>query len=383
MADERDPQHSLNPGESAAVPTGARHVFVVPSRRTFIVQVFTDGGTVAQDVSVQLDVPGTAQSTRFTDADGRAPFVIPGGARLGVVTLPHVPPGPHEPQPPTVAGAVRWTGAPIEHDVRSDLLVQLPPRVVRARLTGILFDTSKCFILPSALDGLRRLTLYYERWSGAHVLVVGHTDTVGPQSYNRPLSCERAESVAAYLHDDVDAWLAWYGADKPFEKRWGTLEDQHMLAHVEDDTGAPFWTGACDGNAYSPGYGDAVMRFQQWANDTQGAGLATDGVMGPASRRPLVTEYMAEDGTTLPPDITLWTHGCGESHPVIPTGDEVEEDRNRRVEIFVFEHEIVPPVPEGGGDDGCSEYPAWVAQIVHHLDLDEEPLRLVAADWEA
>ena len=106
-----------------------------------------------------------------------------------------------------------------------------------------------------------------------------------------------------------------------------------------------------------------------------------------AGRVSVATEQVAslEDRTdpTLPADITLWTHGCGESHPVIPTGDEVEEDRNRRVEIFVFEHEIVPPVPEGGGDDGCSEYPAWVAQIIHHIDLDEEPLHLVATDWEA
>jgi outer membrane protein OmpA-like peptidoglycan-associated protein len=380
MPDERDVLHPIDVGESAAVPTGARHVFVVSSRRAFVVQVFSDGGEEMHDMAVDLDVPGSGRSSRFTDPEGRASFVIPGGARLGVVTLPNVPAS--EPRPPTVAGAVRWQGVPIEHDMRADLLVQLPPCVVRARLTGILFDTSKCFILPSALDGIRRLGAYYERWGGAHVLVVGHTDTVGQPSYNRPLSSERAEAVAAYLCDDVDAWLAWYGADKPYEKRWGTLEDQHMLTHVQDESGAPFWTGACDGNAYSPGYSDAVARFQQWANDTKGAGLTVDGAMGPASRRPLVEEYMAEDGTTLPTDVTLWTHGCGESHPVIPTGDEVEEDRNRRVEIFVFEREIVPPVPEGGGDDGCSEYPAWVAQIVHHIDLDEEPLRLVSADWE-
>ena len=55
----------------------------------------------------------------------------------------------------------------------------------------------------------------------AALLVVGHTDTTGEPEYNDRLSLERAEATNAYLTDDVDAWLTWYGTDRPPEKRWG------------------------------------------------------------------------------------------------------------------------------------------------------------------
>lgn len=94
--------------------------------------------------------------------------------------------------------------------------IVLQPRVVLARLLGMWFDTSKCFLIPTARPTLPRLQSIYDRNPNTHLLVVGHTDLAGQPSYNDPLSVERAKSILAYLTNDVEAW---YGAGKPAEKR--------------------------------------------------------------------------------------------------------------------------------------------------------------------
>ena len=43
------------------------------------------------------------------------------------------------------------------------------------------------------------------------MLVVGHADLAGSDTYILTLSEERADSIAAFLRDRVDPWLAWYG----------------------------------------------------------------------------------------------------------------------------------------------------------------------------
>ena len=74
--------------------------------------------------------------------------------------------------------------------------VKLPPRVMRGRLTGFLFDTNKTFILPAALTGIRGLASFYAAHPGLKVLVTGHTDTVGPDAANLTLADELAAAVA-------------------------------------------------------------------------------------------------------------------------------------------------------------------------------------------
>ena len=75
------------------------------------------------------------------------------------------------------------------------------------------------------------------------------------------------------------------------------------------------------------------------------------------------------------------THGCGESHLAVPTGDNVDEARNRRVEIFLFEDHIDPP-PASEPPGGCAEYPQWVARTVLTLDLADPEAPAVAAEAE-
>jgi outer membrane protein OmpA-like peptidoglycan-associated protein len=233
------------------------------------------------------------------------------------------------------------------------------PAVVRARLLGMFFDTSKSFLLPGAIPGIRGVKRLYDQFPFGKVLVVGHTDTAGDPRYNDVLSLERADAIAAYLQDDVDAWLVWYGPAVSWEKRWGRHEDLLMIGALPDAASRP------------PGE-DPVVWFQK------GRGLEVDGVAGPQTRRALVTEYMGMDETTLPDHVELVTHGCGESFPAVATGDGRSEQDNRRVELFFFERGIEPSPPAEISPPGSREYPQWLAAVQETFDFEAVQLRTIA-----
>lgn len=251
------------------------------------------------------------------------------------------------------------------------LVVQ--PRTILARIRGMLFDTNKSFLRPSALTHLVRLTALYQQHPNSTVLVVGHTDTSGEPDYNDPLSLERAEAMAAFLHDDPDPWLAWYEADKPSPKRWGAHEDGLMLDAVLERTSEEV-------------EGSPLMHYQRTR------GLAVDGIAGPQTRRTLIEEYMAADETSLPSGTELVAHGCGESFPLDATGEQVDtaapdgqsDAGDRRVELLLFDESLgVLPPPAGdvsGPDD--PEYPEWRKRAVetHEFDVDQEVTSIVIDD---
>lgn len=263
----------------------------------------------------------------------------------------------------------RYEGRPVPVSVGRRDVVQLPPRSFRVRLKGLLFETSRAFLLPQALNGIRRLRGYYDQHPGAEVLVVGHADTAGSDAYNLTLSRERAEAMAAFLRDDVEAWLPWYHAGDA-AKRWDAREDTHMLSALGDEAGA-FFSGPSEARADE----GALRRFQEWSNAHQGTDLAVDGKAGDHTRRALIRAYMAQDRTSLPPDTTLEVHGCGEFHPEVQTGDGVAEAENRRVEVFLFEAGIAPPPRSPCPAPGCAEYAEWVGAVRDTVDVrDQEPV---------
>jgi outer membrane protein OmpA-like peptidoglycan-associated protein len=243
---------------------------------------------------------------------------------------------------------------------------QLPPRVFRGRLTGMLFDTDRSFLLPSAIPAIQEVKLFYDDHPGLTVLVSGHADRAGDATYNLDLSVERARSIEAFLQDKVDDWMAWYQSGKPASKRWGTREDQHMLSALRDDGGAPFYAGAIHGRV-DPGTKAAIERFQE-AN-----GLPKKSPADEATRRKLVEKYMATDDTTLPAGTPIEHHGCGETHPAQATADGVAADENRRVEVFFFEGAVDPPAQARCPSGGCPEYPKWVEQTVETIDVNIRP----------
>ena len=243
---------------------------------------------------------------------------------------------------------------------------QLPPRVFRGRLTGMLFDTDKSFLLPSAMPALQEIKLFYDDHPGLHVLVSGHADRAGDATYNLDLSLERARSIESFLQDKVDDWMGWYGTGKPAAKRWGVREDQHMLTALRDDAGNPFYSGAIHGRVDPPTKG-ALERFQE-AN-----GIAKSGKADEATRQKLVEKYMATDDTTLPAGTPIQHHGCGEFHPAQATADGAAADENRRVEVFFFEGDVDPPPQARCPSGGCPEYPKWLEQTVETIDVNVRP----------
>jgi len=169
----------------------------------------------------------------------------------------------------------------------------------------------------------------------------------------RPRSA--AELVAASLTDNVSALLTWYTVSDD-DKRWSSKEDQRMISGLPDFPTRPA--------------GESPVR---WFQRTRG--LTVDGAAGIQTRRALVSDYMAIDGTSLPAGVSLEIHGCGENFPdaeELPGGQDAQ-DRNRRVELYFFDGHmgVQPPARSKNSQPGSSEYPEWVrrAQETHDFNL--------------
>lgn len=262
----------------------------------------------------------------------------------------------------------RYTPGGVTVKVGQSQVVEVPPRIFRVRLTGLIFETDKTFLLPIAMHGIRGLVAYYKQHPNATLVVTGHTDTVGDGAYNLSLSDERAVSMSHYLKDEIDPWLACYRGS-PHSKIWGTREDQHMLSAIHDDAGRLFYEGPVHGQL-DGATRDAVMRYQTARS------LTVDGQPGPETRCALVTDYMGLDGTSLPASATVETLGCGENHPEVPTPDNTDEPANRRVEIFLFDGPPEPPKPGKCPGGGCA-YPEWKKRALETVDFDHDLCELL------
>ncbi|MFN0063375.1 MAG: HET-C-related protein [Myxococcaceae bacterium] len=234
-------------------------------------------------------------------------------------------------------------------------------KVSRLRLVGMFFDLNKCFLLPAAMNGIRELKRQFDATPGRKLLIVGHADTSGKDDYNLTLSLERADAVSAFVSDRVDSWEAFFDQGKPTEKRWGLLEVQHMLT-VLPERGSAFFSGKPNGIDNSASR-TAVRAFQETH------GLDPDGVAGPITRAAIIRAYMGLDGTTLPEETELTTHGCGENFPVNETGGNARSPENRRVEIFFFEEAITPEPPGKTSARGSTAYPRWRKQVTQTVDI--------------
>jgi len=235
------------------------------------------------------------------------------------------------------------------------------PFVVFARARGFLFDTNKSFLLPTAVDALTKMRDLYEQNDPSHLLIVGHTDTTAEPSINDPLSVARAKSVKAYLEDDVDTWLKNY--DESGKGKWGAREDRLMITAMPD-----FGLRTPDE--------ELVSWFQRTRE------LTVDGKAGPETRKQLITEYMALDGTSLKDDeqfqIDITIHGCGENFPLDQTGLELdqaaandkEDALDRRAELFFFDDDfgILPKPAASAG----KEYLAWRKAAAENHDFPVE-----------
>ena len=379
------PPIEIRPDAEGRVPpvslgTGAEHQIVFrrpPKQAAFEVLVVDDVGDPVEGIDVEFLVGGESKVVA-SDGGGVARHDVPGPATAGVrladvdaarQTLEPRWAEDHEGETPEPGADVvhvpvraKWSGATVDRGKQRTLV--LLPSLVCVRLTGMHFDTSKSFLLPDAMQGIRRLRTIYDDHPDAKVVVCGHTDTAGTKAYNLDLSLERAESLIAFLTDDVDAWDAWFGQAKPAEKRWGTLEIQHMLRTLPSPE-EPYYSGPPDG-VYGGGTKAGVERFQG------DHGLPVTGKVDGDTRKAIITDYMAIDGTTLPEGVQAEPHGCGEFFPAAQTADGVSNAGNRRVDVFFFDGSVHPPNPGPTATEGEPEYPAWRDRALktHVLDAD-------------
>lgn len=64
---------------------------------------------------------------------------------------------------------------------------------------GILYDFDSAVLRPEARDNLRKLAESLNDHDRTNVVIIGHTDSTGPDAYNQRLSERRADSAAGYL----------------------------------------------------------------------------------------------------------------------------------------------------------------------------------------
>lgn len=65
--------------------------------------------------------------------------------------------------------------------------------------SGLLFDFDSDRVKAEAASNLRNLAASLDKYPNSSLLIVGHTDAVGSDSYNQSLSERRARSTASYL----------------------------------------------------------------------------------------------------------------------------------------------------------------------------------------
>jgi outer membrane protein OmpA-like peptidoglycan-associated protein len=68
--------------------------------------------------------------------------------------------------------------------------------------SGLLFDFDSDAIRPDAASNLRELARSLNKYGDSNLLIVGHTDSRGEDSYNQDLSQRRANSAAAFLANE-------------------------------------------------------------------------------------------------------------------------------------------------------------------------------------
>lgn len=100
--------------------------------------------------------------------------------------------GIEEPKPAPVA-VVEPAPAPVAAVEPEPIMMAVPPKY------NSHFDFDEYDIKKADIPELNEFAAYLNRDCGCKVAITGHTDSMGPESYNQALSVERAQEVAGYL----------------------------------------------------------------------------------------------------------------------------------------------------------------------------------------
>ncbi len=86
--------------------------------------------------------------------------------------------------------------------------------------SGVYFDTNKYNINTASQETLNKISGIFQEYGDTNILVIGHTDSTGDDSYNMTLSKNRANSVSNYLANNKGISRSrlntnWFGETKP------------------------------------------------------------------------------------------------------------------------------------------------------------------------
>lgn len=200
-------------------------------------------------------------------------------------------------------------------------------------IPGTTFEFDRSFIRPTVVDHLKKIDEVLGAHPATKLFVVGHTDRVGNDVYNKKLADRRAFSTLAFITDDAHAWELLYA-----EEGWGLKTVQVILADLGHDPGPP------DG-FMGPNTERAMRSF---LGVPQGTPVAND----PPFREELFLAYMtgkhavkATADQFIAPRFT----GCGEFNPLLPpNAAELANvapgnEANRRVVVYLMSEAVAPP----------------------------------------
>jgi outer membrane protein OmpA-like peptidoglycan-associated protein len=89
--------------------------------------------------------------------------------------------------------------AEIQHDIPGAKVERVGEGILVTFDTGLLFGLDSAVVRPEAQANLRNLATDLGKYPDTDLMIVGHTDSTGTESYNLALSRRRAMAVSDYL----------------------------------------------------------------------------------------------------------------------------------------------------------------------------------------
>lgn len=87
----------------------------------------------------------------------------------------------------------------IQQNIPGAVVTRVGEGIAVTFASGLLYDFDSDAIKPTAAQNLSSLATSLDKYPNTDILIVGHTDATGPDSYNMGLSQRRASSALSYL----------------------------------------------------------------------------------------------------------------------------------------------------------------------------------------
>lgn len=242
--------------------------------------------------------------------------------------------------------------------VRGIVTVGGTPVVRRVRLLGNLFDPDKCFLLPDALEGLKKVVLYHSLRPFDQVVILSHV----PPEKSESLALDRAKMVRSFLTNEWKDWLPWFRPAQAGSARWGVREAQLILGHLGH------YQGHAAGRMDAP-TSTALLEFKRRVNQEGKIQIPVTGHLDGPTRQVLLWKYCQEEGTAFWKGMRPVALGSVHNPDPFPLQSGAEIDPER-LEILFFERTYYPRPSTDllAWDDQA--YQVWMQNIVESGDLE-------------